>query len=225
LDTVRALLLVEPDTSATTMGADATLLNLSDGNGDRATARSQVQNLVDEGHRLYLHVHPVESGKARDDLRACLVPGVYGVSLPRLLTETQLRYIDGVLEELEPASGIELGRTAIAAWLATAGALVEAPAIAMASHRLTWLGLDSAALRDQMQLDADDAQALDYPRSAVAYASRAAGLPAVDGLERERTGEAEVATARSAARLGLRGKLTRRAEVLPELASIFPHAD
>lgn len=225
MDNVRSLLLVEPDATAPSGLADATLLDLSHTDADRAVARSQAQRLIEGGHRLYLHLHPVESGETRDDLRACLLPGVYGVSLPRLLTETQLRYVDGLLEELEPAGGIELGRTAIGVWIATAGALLAAPAIAKASHRLTWLGLDGGALRDEMQLSAEDEAALDYPRSTIAYASRAAGLPGVDGLEREPASDAELAQARRAARLGLRGKLTREAGLVPDLASIFSQPD
>ncbi len=224
MDAVRSLLLLPPGSRPPDVTPDATLLDLSAAEPpDRDAARRAAAQLVERGHRLYLHVHPVATRAVRDDLLGCLIPGVYGVSVPGLLAVTQLRYVDSALEEAESNAGITPGLTALGGWIASAGALVHAADIARASHRLTWLGLDGPALRTELDLTASGPDhALDYPRATVLFAARAAGLPAVDGSETDATVEAEIAAARGVQALGLRGKLTASAAVARAFESIFP---
>ena len=224
MDSVRSLLLVLPGATPPDHAPDATLLDLRATDADaRPAARDTAQRLLDEGHRVYLHLHPVASQQVLDDLAACLLPGVYGVSLPQALSLNQVRYVDSVLEEAEEKAGIDVGLTAIGLWIENAAALMQATELARASHRLTWLGVDGAALLGQLALSPDrHREALLYPRATVAFAAQAAGLPAVDGAEVDATPDQEIAVAQQARALGLRGKLTAHSEAAAAFASLFP---
>ena len=227
MDRVRSLWLTDPASRLPPTAPDATLLDLTTVTADHEPARQSAAALIAAQHRLYLHVHPVASQQVRGDLLACLLPGVYGVSLPGLLSATQLRYVDSLLEEVEARAGIPVGLTALGGWIAGARALLEAAAIARASHRLTWVGIDGHALRAELGLEEGAEEALTYPRAFIAFAAQAAGLPAVDGPEPPSQGQAaarrhEAEVARRARALGLRGKLTRDLNVAAAFDEIFP---
>lgn len=228
MDRVRSLWLTDPGARLPSAAPDATLLDLTTVTADHEPARQSAAALIASQHRLYLHVHPVASQQVRRDLLACLLPGVYGVSLPGLLSVTQLRYVDSLLEEVEARAGIPVGLTALGGWIAGARALMEATAIARASHRLTWVGVDGHALQAELGLEEGVEEALTYPRTFIAFAAQAAGLPAVDGPEPPSQGNAasrrrhEAEAARRARVLGLRGKLTRDLNVAAAFDEIFP---
>ena len=230
MDRVRSLWLTDPGARLPPTAPDATLLDLTTVTADYERARQSVAALIAANHRLYLQVHPVASQQVRSDLLACLLPGAYGVSLPGLLSATQLRYVDSMLEEVEARAGIPVGWTALGGWIASARALMDAPAIARASHRLTWLGVDGHALLTELGLQKGAEEALTYPRALVAFAAQAAGLPAVDGLEPPSQRKAaarrraEGAAAQQARALGLRGKLTHDLKVAAAFDEIFPTA-
>ncbi len=245
MDSVRSLLLLPPTAPVPDFRPDATLLDLTgtnptgpDGDNDPAVATA-VAALLGAGHRVYLHVHPVQTQRVRDGLLTGLVEGVYGVSLPGLVSVEQLRYVDSLLEEAEARAEIAVGLTAIGVWIETARALTLATEIATGSHRLTWLGLNAAALAAELGIEAspairaagapDAGDAIAYARATVLFAAQAAGLPAVEGLLPPRASshadpESEIAVAQEVRRAGLRGMLTRLPAVGRRLSSIFPEA-
>ncbi len=174
------------------------------------------------GQRVYLHLRPVDARGLRDDLLACLLPGVYGVSLTRLRSLDQLRYLDSLLEDVEPRAEIAAGLTALGVWIDSAKSLTLAPDLARGSHRLTWLGLDAASLASELDVDAH-AGALDHARATVVFAAAANGLPAVAGLAAAgHDAGAELVAARQFRGLGMRGQLTRSEKAALEFGRLYP---
>lgn len=230
MDTVRSLLLLSPARIAASgvpgFTPDATLLDLSDLDAEqRPAAAEAAQTLLAAGHRLYLHLHEVQTQQVRDDLLACLSDGVYGVSVPGLISVAQLQYVDGLLEELERRAGITLGLTAIGAWIDSAKGLVLVNDLARGSHRLTWLGVDEAALAAEIGVDAQAAaQPLEYAWFASVFAAQANGLPAVNGPLVDADTETELAAAQLARQAGLRGMVTRYENAAPRFNDLFPEA-
>ena len=234
MDTVRALLLVPPDAKPPKAVPDAALLDLRALTTEQHNdARAATQALIDAGQRVYLHIHSVQSGQARDDLLACLIPGVYGVSLPDVLTAQQLQYLESTLEELEARAGVRAGLTAIGAWVAGARGMQALDALAAASSRLTWVGLDEAALAADLGLTADlelDDEAeevhptLAHARAQLTLAARANDLPSVLGALPNEDGQRAAARAAAARAAGLCGGLTTDARLVEGFKSTFPTA-
>ena len=233
MDTVRALLLVSPDAKPPSTVPDATLLDLRALTAEqRDGARAATQALIDAGQRVYLHIHSVQSGEARDDLVASLIPGVYGVSVSDVLTAQQLQYLDSTLEDLEARAEIRAGLTAIGAWVASARGVQALDALAAGSHRLTWVGLDEAALAADLGLDVepddDDAEevhpTLAHARAQLTLAARANDLPSVLGAPPHEDGRRAAARAAAASAAGLCGGLTMDARLVENFKSAFPSA-
>lgn len=224
MDCVRSLLLLGPRQPLPDFRPDATLLDLSDLDADgRAAAREQLDRLLAAGHRVYLHVHEVQTEQVRTDLLACLVEGVYGVSVPGLISRDQLTYVDSLLEEAERRAGIPEGLTALGVWIDSAGGLVIANDLARGSHRLTWIGVDEGALAAEIGVDAQpESEPLEYAWYTVVFAAKAHGLPAVAGAVLDVDTASEIEAAQLARRAGLRGMLTRYANAAPHFNEIFP---
>ena len=224
MDSVRSLLLIGARQPLPSFVPDATLVNLSEIEpADREIATEQVRALLTAGHRVYLHVHEVQTQLVRDDLLACLVEGVYGVSLPGLVGLNQLKYMDSLLEEVERRAGIPEGLTAIGAWIDSARGLVAANEIASGSSRLTWVGVDEGSLAAEIGVDADpESEPLEYAWYTVVFAARANELPAINGAALDVDTESEIETASLARQAGLRGMLTRYENAAPRFNEIFP---
>lgn len=226
MDTVRSLLLIGPRQQIPGTVPDATLLNLGDLDESAVeAARDYTQQLIAAGHRVYLHVHEVQTQEVRDDLLACLIEGVYGVSVPGLIGVAQLKYVDSLLEEVERRAGIPEGLTAIGVWIDSAKGLVQVNEIAAASSRLTWIGVDEGALASEIGVDADpESEPLEYAWYSVAFAAQAQGLPAINGAALDVDTESEIEAAKLARQAGLRGMLTRYENAAPRFNQIFPEA-
>ncbi len=226
MDSVRSLLLVGPRQPLPGFVPDATLLNLSEiDETELAEAHEQVQRLLDAGHRVYLHVHEVQTQRVRDDLLATLIEGVYGVSVPGVVSTDQLTYVDSLLEEVERRAGITEGLTALGVWIDSARGLVLASELAGGSHRLTWLGVDEGALAAEVGVDAHpESEPLEYAWYTAVFAAQANDLPAINGAALDVDTESEVEAARLARQAGLRGMLTRYENAAPRFNEIFPAA-
>ncbi len=224
MDCVRSLLLIDAQQPLPNFVPDATLLNLGDlDDSARHAARDQAQQLISAGHRLYLHVHEIQTQQVRDDLLACLVEGVYGVSVPGLISVNQLKYVDSFLEEAERNAGIPEGLTAIGVWIDSAKGLILANEIAGTSSRLTWIGVDEGTLASEIGVDADpESEPLEYAWYTVVFAAQAHDLPAINGAVLDVDTESEVDAAKLARRAGLRGMLTRYENAAPRFNEIFP---
>ncbi|QES41077.1 CoA ester lyase [Streptomyces venezuelae] len=154
-------------------GADAVIVDLEDAVApDRKEyARAAAVELLSVPQPLPVHVrvNALDGPLAEDDLRAVApLPGVAGLRLPKVTTRAE---VIRVAERAVPADG---GAPALHALVESALGLEHAFAIATAHPALRGISLGEADLRADLGVR-DDA-GLDWARSRVVVAARAAGL-------------------------------------------------
>ncbi|QIJ62131.1 CoA ester lyase [Streptomyces sp. JB150] len=159
---------------ALTCGADVVIVDLEDAVApDRKEyARAATADLLAAPQPVPVHVRVNALGGplAAADLRALAgLPGVSGLRLPKVTAPRQLVRI---AEHTAPAEG---GAPALYALLESALAIERAHAIATAHPALRGIALGEADLRADLGMRGD--AGLDWPRSRVVVAARAAGLP------------------------------------------------
>ena len=224
MDSVRSLLLTGARQPLPSFVPDATLVNISQIEpADREIAKEQVRALLVAGHRVYLHVHEIQTRLVRDDLLAFLTEGIYGVSLPGLAGLNQLKYIDSLLEDVERRAGIPEGLTAIGAWIDSAKGMVAVNEIAAGSSRLTWMGIDHGSLAAEIGVDTKaESTLLEYAWYTVGFAARANDLPAVNGIALDLDADSAIKAATLARLAGLSGMLTPYEKAAARFNEIFP---
>ncbi|HLL32723.1 MAG TPA: CoA ester lyase [Streptomyces sp.] len=159
---------------ALTCGADVVIVDLEDAVApDRKEyARAATADLLAEPQPVPVHVrvNALDGPLAAADLRALAgLPGVSGLRLPKVTAPEQ---IVRTAEHTAPAEG---GAPALYALLESALAIERAHAIAAAHPALRGIALGEADLRADLGMRGD--AGLDWPRSRVIVAARAAGLP------------------------------------------------
>lgn len=184
------------------------------------------------GQRLFARVNSVQSGVAQDDLEAIVVPGLDGVWLPKVERPEDVATVNATICKLERRQGIPVGRIGLFASLETALGVWRAHEIATASARMAGLSVGTAAGGD---LEADvgcqlspDGRELDYARSHVLFAARAAGLEVVlDGAYTDFLDPGGLGLSATAARrLGYTGKMVIHPGQIAEVNARFsPTAD
>ncbi|MEU6377989.1 CoA ester lyase [Streptomyces sp. NPDC046909] len=161
-------------TKALTAGADVVVIDLEDAVApDRKSyARDATAELLSEPRPSPVHVrvNALESPLAAADLTAlAALPGLSGLRLPKV---TSARQITTIAERTPPAAG---GALSLYALLETALGVERAYDIATAHPSLRGIALGEADLRADLGVR-DDA-GLDWSRSRVIVAARAAALP------------------------------------------------
>ncbi|MFI7317377.1 HpcH/HpaI aldolase/citrate lyase family protein [Streptomyces venezuelae] len=154
-------------------GADAVIVDLEDAVAPdrKAYARAATAELLSSSQPLPVHVrvNALDGPLAEDDLRAVApLPGVAGLRLPKVTTRAE---VIRVAERAVPADG---GAPALHALVESALGLEHAFAIATAHPALRGISLGEADLR--ADLGVRDDSGLDWARSRVVVAARAAGL-------------------------------------------------
>jgi citrate lyase subunit beta/citryl-CoA lyase len=159
---------------ALTAGADVVVIDLEDAVApDRKDyAREATAELLSPPQPVPVHVrvNALDTPLAAADLDTlAALPGVSGLRLPKVTTAAQIIH---VAETTPPTAG---GAPALHALLESALAIEHAYAIAAAHPSLHGIALGDADLRADLGVR-DDA-GLDWSRSRVVVAARAAGLP------------------------------------------------
>ena len=143
------------------------------------------------------------------DLAAIVGPGLDGLVLPKVDDVRVIISIDAALEVWESLRGMAPGETRIAVLVESPAALRVAAELAGASPRLTALCFGAEDYARATGLAADDrSKGLAHARAALAMASHAAGVEAVDMVSREfRDLEALERSVSDGRSLGFSGKL------------------
>ena len=113
MDDVRALLAVLPEaplpSEAEVEHADGLIIVFPQDESEYSAASERVSEAIELGPPVYVVIPPLDSGLARKYLQSTLQPGVYGVAVQTAASVDQLRYLEGVLEELEIRADIRPG--------------------------------------------------------------------------------------------------------------------
>ena len=172
---------------ARAFNADVVMVDLEDSvpPGEKTTARDMakewVPTLRQEGQRVMVRVNSLDTGLTRSELEAIVSPDLYGISLGKVESTWNIRDVDRMLSAIEPLAGVQPGAIKIVAWAETASSLVDARDIGAASPRVIALAFGAEDFTNDMGIERkqDDIEIM-YPRTQVAIAARAAGVPALD---------------------------------------------
>lgn len=219
MDDVRALFVVLPDAplpqASDVEHADALILVHPADESEYAGATDRVAAAIAVGLPVYLVLPPIDSGLTRSYLQNALQPGVYGVAVQTAASVDQLRYLEGLLEDLEIRAGIRPGLTAMAVGFHDPRAINIMPDALTAMHdsadRMTWIAFDHAELAGMLGVESDSATVA-VTSSQVIMNAAAFNLPVVYGSPPD---------AEYAASLGFRGCATDDPTELERLRAIF----
>lgn len=223
MDDVRALLAVLPDvplpSEAEVEHADALIIVHPQDETDYEGAGDRVAAAIQLGPPVYVIIPTLDSGLARSYLQHALQPGVYGVGVQRAASVDQLRYLEGVLEELELRAGIRPGLTAMAVGFHDPQAINIMSDCLSAMHdssdRMTWIAFDHVEMAESLGVQPDSASVA-VASSNVVMTAAAFDLPVVYGSPPD---------AEYAASLGFRGCATGDPNDLEGLKAIFTRPD
>ena len=169
------------------LDADVVILDLEDAVAvaeKEATRSVVVDALANRPHRArgYVRVNAVDTPFCWGDLQAVVRPGVDGIVLPKLESAPDLRTVDWVVSQIERERGMEPGAFDVLPIIETGKGVAVVDAICGAGTRVRRLSFGAGDYTLDMGLRwTDGERELDQARSAIALASRAAGIePPID---------------------------------------------
>ena len=151
---------------------------------EKAVARKMVTDflpqLSETGIPIIPRVNGLETGFMEDDIRAVVGPYIRGISIGKVETSQDIGRISQVIGEMESDSGLDHGSIKILPWIETAMGIVNVYSI-LNSSRVMGAGFGAEDFTNDMGIERkqDDIEIM-YPRTQVAIAARAAGVPALD---------------------------------------------
>ena len=214
--------------------ADAVFLDLEDGVPlpEKAAARDMVRETLGRppgGPMRLVRVNAVGSPWFAEDIATVVVPGIEGVTLPKVEEPSVVVEVASQLSELERQAGIPEGQTRIVAAIESARSLINAAAVAAAHPRVLALmfGAEDFALDLGLGTQREaEARELVFARSSIVVAAASARALSIDGvfpnLEDPEGLDLDVVQAR---RLGFSAKSTfnpRQIEVINRVFSPSP---
>jgi citrate lyase subunit beta/citryl-CoA lyase len=194
-------------------GADAVVLDLEDAVApeDKAAARREVAAVIGGGApdvELHVRVNRAADGPDMDDVAAVTLPGLTGLRVPKVGPAAELHALAAALDELEARAGMAPGTVLVYPLVETAGAVLDARALAAAPRvaRLAFGATDFLA--DIAAPGAAEGPATLVARGMLVLASRAAGVGAPVDSVHTRIDDVDglVRGARMARELGFFGK-------------------
>lgn len=172
---------------ATGLKPDAVVPDMEDSvpRGEKRNARrlvsSYLKTLAEAGHRVIPRVNALNTGLMEDDLRAVIVPYIYGVSVGKVGNAADVRRVADTIGRMEIEAGIPFGSVAVVPWVETAGAVVHVHAICTASTRVAAVAFGGEDLTNDMGIQRTKSEReVEYPRRVTAVAARAARVLALD---------------------------------------------
>ena len=220
MDAVRSMLFTpghRPDliAKASRSAADAVIVDLEDAVATSAKdqARFNLASLPQSVIPFFVRVNGIKTGLLWEDIAAAVHPGVAGVILPKAEDRNAMLKLCGALSALETAADQPEGSIALIPMIETAAGVLNAFEILHGCPRVEAVMFGSG---EQGDLVADlgvqwepTGTGLNYSRSRVLLAARAAGLPhPIDGVFMNyRDHEALRIESKLARRMGYVGKL------------------
>ena len=218
-----------------TVGADAVVLDLEDAvaleqkTATRATVVEALKTRPKRASRGYIRVNAIDTELCYGDLQEVIGPWLDGILLPKVESAGQLQTVDWLMAQLESSCGMAVGGLDILPIIETGRGVAAIDEIARSETRVRRLSFGAGDFTNDMGMvwTANESELM-YARSAIALASRAAGLEAPidtvfidlhDGVHLEKS-------ARTALSLGYRGKLCiHPAQIEPVNAVFTPSAE
>lgn len=198
---------------ASTRGADVLIFDLEDGVADGAKPRARevlARALADPSSTpRYVRVNHPAAGWLREDIEATLTPHLTGYILPKAEFAEDIRTFLECVRDAAQERGVDAAAIAVVPLIETAAGVESACAIAAASPHIRRLAFGAVDLALDLRVEALDPAVVQYVRSRLVIAARAAGLEApIDTVEPDYRDLAAFRDAAMAARrMGFGGKL------------------
>lgn len=240
---LRSLLFVPADSErkfakATTVGADALILDLEDSvaPGRKAFARDAVRQLLNDEARdwsFLVRINPFGTGLTLEDLAAVVRPGLDGILIPKVDGIEDVDLVSHYVDALEVAAGIAPGHVKLLVVATeTPAAMISFHGYARRNRRLvamTWGAEDlSAALGAITPREADGSWTFPYQvaRAQCLFAAGAAGAAALETLYvdfKDQAGLAE--SCKLARRDGFVGRIAIHPDQIATINACFTPSD
>jgi len=200
---------------APSAGADVICYDLEDSvpPAEKAAARPLAAKAIDTTprgpHQVYVRLNGFWTGMTEDDLIAVVRPGLDGVVLSKADSAAEIEKVDHYLTGLEREAGMVTGSVAIAPLVETAKGVMNSYDICRASPRVSAAVFGAEDYATDMGIQrTPEGREVEWARTQLAVACRAAGIQAIDTPDPDYTDtehlEREMRFARS---IGYRGKL------------------
>jgi citrate lyase subunit beta/citryl-CoA lyase len=181
-------------TNATGEGADAVILDLEDGcpmpekETARVFARDSIPMLKEHGLDVFVRVNSLETGMTETDIRHVVVQGIDGIMLAKTQSKEDILQAERLMREEESKKNLVPESVAIMALIETPKGIMNIQEIIEASKRVIAVGFGAGDFSREMgagmgvsKLSPEEYFPMVlYARSAMAVASRAAGIQAID---------------------------------------------
>ena len=174
------------------LNADAIMLDIEDGvaPNEKDGARQNIAQSLGREKAAgtparYVRINAIGHPRMDADLQAVVRPGLEGLVCPKVDTPEEVRQVDALLNERESELGMEKGGTKLLIAIESPKGLVNAPAIAASSPRISGLIFGAEDYGREIGLPTSregEARDLIYARSAIVVAAAAAHVQAVDGV-------------------------------------------
>lgn len=174
------------------LNADAIMLDIEDGvaPNEKDTARRQIAEALGRERApktpaRFVRINAIGHARMQADLEAVVRPGLDGLVLPKVETADEVRQVESLLHEREPALKMARGGVQLLIAIESPRGLLNAPAIAACSPRVVGLMFGAEDFGREMGLPTKregEAQNLLYARSAMTVAAASAHIQSVDGV-------------------------------------------
>ena len=172
---------------ARNLAADAIALDLEDSvpptekERAREVVNANLNSVAESGADVYARVNAWDSGLLKEDLESIVQPGLCGIVIPKTETPDDVIRAAKLLTELEKNRGIEVGTVQLSLLIESARGVMAAYECGMASSRVNSLIFGAVDYTRDMRVKLTETGVeVQYSRSAVAVAARAAGIVALD---------------------------------------------
>lgn len=168
---------------AQTSGADAICLDLEDAvaDADKVAARravaDAVQTLASLGFRVLVRPNPGPGGVVAEDLRAAVVPGLWGVAVTKAGNAATVARVDDAVAEAEAAAGLPVGRLRTFLSIDSARMALSMREVAEHTSRLYCFGVGGSDFAHDLGVAVSDGMRESlWARSYAVVVSRACGI-------------------------------------------------
>lgn len=169
------------------LGTDAVIFDLEDAvspaekDAARILIRNTMRNMDFENQETIVRINAIDTDFFKADLDAIMPEKPNMILLPKTGTPQDILTVDGYITELEEKLGLDMGSTGIMALIETALGVENAYAIAACSKRVKAILLGAEDLTADLQcVRTKEGKEIEYARSRVVVAARAAGIDVYD---------------------------------------------
>jgi citrate lyase subunit beta / citryl-CoA lyase len=174
------------------LNADAIMLDIEDGvaPNEKDSARENIAQSLGREKAIgnparYVRINAIGHARMDADLDSVVRPGLEGLVCPKVDTPDDVRAVDAILSEREPQVKLAKGSIKLLIAIESPKGLLNAPAIAASSPRVTGLIFGAEDFGREIGLPTSregEARDLIYARSAIVVAAAAAHIQAIDGV-------------------------------------------